>query len=150
MARIYLAARYSRREELCGYREQLSALGHEVTSHWLNGEHQAADDDPGEQAYEFAAEDINDILDSDVIVSFTEEPRTAGASRGGRHVEHGFVLGMNEALRLAQRYLPEEVVIRRVIVVGHRENVFHWLPEIDFFETWPEALAALAAPALVD
>lgn len=44
--RIYLAGRYSRRLELCGYREQLRALGHVVDAVWLNGEHQV--DDAGE------------------------------------------------------------------------------------------------------
>ncbi|HZZ79637.1 MAG TPA: hypothetical protein VFE62_14045 [Gemmataceae bacterium] len=40
---IYLAARYSRRVELCGYREQLRAMGHTVDAVWLNGEHQISD-----------------------------------------------------------------------------------------------------------
>ena len=38
--KIYLAARYSRREELCGYRSELEAIGHTVTSRWLNGKPQ--------------------------------------------------------------------------------------------------------------
>lgn len=38
--RIYLASRYSRREELCGYRSQLQAIGYDVQARWLNGEHQ--------------------------------------------------------------------------------------------------------------
>lgn len=37
---FYLAARYSRREELCGYRSQLENDGHTVTGRWLNGSHQ--------------------------------------------------------------------------------------------------------------
>lgn len=40
---IYLAARYSRRLELCGYREQLRAAGHKVQAVWLDGEHQISD-----------------------------------------------------------------------------------------------------------
>lgn len=36
--RIYLAARYSRREELLGYRADLEAAGHIVTSRWLAGD----------------------------------------------------------------------------------------------------------------
>jgi len=41
--KIYLASRYSRREELCGYRTQLESMGVEVTSRWLNGAHQISD-----------------------------------------------------------------------------------------------------------
>lgn len=33
--RIYLAARYSRREELLGYRDDLHAAGHVVTARWV-------------------------------------------------------------------------------------------------------------------
>jgi len=35
--KVYLAARYSRGPELVGYRSELRAAGHVVTSRWLNG-----------------------------------------------------------------------------------------------------------------
>lgn len=38
--KIYLAARYTRREELCAYRAELEQAGFTVTSRWLNGDHQ--------------------------------------------------------------------------------------------------------------
>jgi hypothetical protein len=141
--RIYLAARYSRRLELCEYRAQLQAIGHEVTSRWLNGAHQVyLDGEPlgpeqealiesGGAAPElrgrFAAEDWNDLTSADLVINFTEPPRSK-ASRGGRHVEFGAALAL-------------EI---RCIVVGPRENVFHCLPEVAWFETWPEAFAALS------
>ena len=84
--KVYLAARYSRREELCGYREQLVAMGHEVTSRWLNGEHQALDEELVTRpslAMRFALDDLEDIEASRMLVAFTESPRT-GATRGGR------------------------------------------------------------------
>jgi hypothetical protein len=34
--RYHLAARYARRVELCGYREQLLSIGDTVTSRWLD------------------------------------------------------------------------------------------------------------------
>lgn len=147
MSNIYLAARYSRREELCAYREQISALGHSVTSRWLNGSHQISDagtpiGDRGETLVEgdaggaseeaerlramFATEDVSDVVSADVVISFTEPPRSS-ASRGGRHVEHGIALALRKML----------------IVVGYRENIFHWLPQVQFFETWDEALIYL-------
>jgi hypothetical protein len=148
--KIYLAARYSRREELCGYREQLQALGHDVQARWLNGGHQLSDTgipigENGEALVEgdgdestnaqaglrsaelrtkFAIDDWEDVNAAECVISFTEPPRSK-ANRGGRHVEYGIALA-NKA---------------RVIVVGYRENIFHWLPVVEFCPTWDDALA---------
>ena len=132
--KIYLAARYTRREELLRYREDLVEIGHEVTSRWLDGNHhwdsskQALADQlewgtVAPEASVFAIEDVEDILAASRLVSFTEPSRAVGATRGGRHVEFGY--------GLAQRMT--------MLVVGHRENVFHALPIVQFFPTWPEA-----------
>lgn len=142
---VYLAARYSRRLELCGYRAQLQALGYEIPARWLNGGHQLANDgtpigETGEALVEsdsdeaaslrakFALDDFEDVRSSDIIIAFTEEPRS-GNSRGGRHVELGIALGEG---------IP-------VMIVGPRENVFCWLPHVRHFDTWPGCLAVLTA-----
>lgn len=136
--RIYLAARYSRREEMCVYRTSLEAMGHTVTSRWLNGAHQIDDTgvpigDHGEHRIEcdgsadvrgadlrlkFAQEDVDDVVAADAVISFTEKPRSTG-NRGGRHVEFGIALALG----------------KRLLVVGHRENLFHWLGSVEFFES---------------
>ncbi len=148
--RIYLAARYSRRAELCGYRHELELIGHTVQAVWLDGKHQISDTgtpigDAGESLVEdddgsthvraaalrskFAKDDFRDVLSCDLLISFTEPPRSdGGRSRGGRHVEFGIALGM----------------MKRVWVVGYRENIFHWLEDVRFFETWEKALEQLA------
>ena len=59
----------------------------------------------------------------------TSHAQTAAAA--GHHVEFGYALAQG----------------KRIILVGHRENVFNYLPEIEFVETWPQALDALG-PAL--
>jgi hypothetical protein len=154
--RIYLAGRYTRREELCGYRAQLEAAGHSVQARWLNGEHQIADDGKplgkcGEALVEgplrsgealaehgqseravslrtsFAIDDWEDVTGADCVISFTEPPRSK-AGRGGRHVEFGIALGRG----------------KRVVVVGYRENIFHWMPGVEFCATWQEAFNALS------
>jgi hypothetical protein len=129
--KVYLAARYSRRVELLDYAIDLSMIGHSVTSRWLAGNHQI--DDAGlsteaeaEERTRFAEEDLADLLAADCCISFTEPPRSTN-SRGGRHVEHGIALGRG----------------MRVIVVGPRENVFHCLPRVEHFASWPEAVAEL-------
>lgn len=128
--KIYLAARYSRFPELQAYRDDLRTAGHVVTSRWIEGTHQAKDLTATiDEARTFAVDDIADLAEADCIISFTECPRS-GNSRGGRHVEHGLALAWN----------------KKIIVVGYRENVFHCLRVVEFFETWPAALAALDQP----
>lgn len=156
MKKIYLASRYSRREELCVYREQLRQLGYTVQARWLDGEHQLANDgtpigENGEALVEgtlrsgerlseneqseraaklrakFATDDWEDVNAAEIVISFTEPPRST-ANRGGRHVEFGIGLAKGT----------------RSIVIGHRENIFHWLPQVEFFATWEEAKSELA------
>lgn len=137
---IYLAARYTRRLELCGYRAQLQALGHQVPARWLNGGHQLDNNgrplgENGELMFEtgapevdhfrwrFAQDDFEDVSAADLLVAFTEEPRS-GNSRGGRHVELGIALGQGKP----------------VAVVGPRENVFCWLPRVSHYPDFPTFL----------
>ena len=147
--RIYLAARYSRREELCGYRDQLQQLGHTVRAVWLDGKHQISDSgepigDQGEALVEgddgsasersaklrakFAYEDFRDVILCELFISFTEQPRS-GFSRGGRHVELGIAMG----------------TMKRIWIVGPRENLFCWHEDVRQFDTWDDCLLALAS-----
>lgn len=142
--KIYLAARYSRRLELCEYREQLRAMGHTVQACWLDGEHQISDTgtpigEHGEALVEgddgstteraaalrqkFAQDDYRDVLVCQLLIAFTEPPRS-NASRGGRHVELGLALGM----------------LKRVWIVGPRENIFCWLEEVWQFDAFADVL----------
>lgn len=124
--KVYLASRYSRHPEMQGYRDELAELGIEVTSRWINGGHEwvsVPDEEmPVSVGEDFAREDLLDLIQADVVVNFTEPPK-ANPSRGGRHVEFGYALGQGID----------------VLVVGHRENVFHCLLEVAFVETWEEA-----------
>jgi len=143
---VYLAARYSRREEICEYRSQLQEMGYTVQARWLNGGHQISNNgtpigENGESLVEdgstnvaaselrgkFAQDDWEDVTNAELVINFTETPRS-NHSRGGRHVEFGIALARGA----------------RVIVVGHRENIFHWLPSVEFHETWESAKSILA------
>ncbi len=149
MSTVYLAARYSRRLELCGYRAELEALGYSIPARWLNGSHQLDNNgvpigEDGEALVEqhdahgsaqapaplrekFALDDFDDVMAADILVAFTEVPRTSN-SRGGRHVELGIALGAG---------IP-------VMIVGPRENVFCHLPHVRHFETWKECRDTLS------
>lgn len=112
--RIYLAARYSRRQELQGYAATLREMGHVVTSRWLlPGEHEGEADPDTELGVDrmarYAFEDLLDVDDSDTVVVFTEQRGIY--SSGGRHVEFGYAIARNKS----------------IIIVGPIENVFHAL-----------------------
>ena len=137
---IYLAARYSRLAELQDYASNLRAIGYEVNARWLLGDHQAHEGADKVEAATvsvpiegraFAMEDYADVLVADMLIAFSEEPRSDLATRGGRHVEFGLALAWD----------------KQIIVVGPRENVFHTLPRVRHFWRWPEALEALAREA---
>lgn len=133
--KIYLAARYSRFQEMQGYRTQLEARGYEVTSRWINGDHQVDNDALAEarnaERIRFATEDRADLMAASVVIAFTEEPRKT-TTRGGRHVEAGIALATG----------------KRLIVNGWRENVFYCLPEVEFVAgDFAEVLQALDRPA---
>ena len=133
--KIYLAARYSRMEELRGYADELVAAGHVVTSRWINGGNgipETADVDMESQR--FALEDYRDLSAADTVISWTEPPRVESTARGGRHVEFGLALAMG----------------KRLLVVGPRENLFHTMPNVHQFDEWgPAVFAALYESAWV-
>lgn len=115
--KIYLASRYSRRQELVAVRDFIQRLGFVVTSRWLDtawtsrpGGSSAA---PPEYRDKYALIDLEDVAEADIVVSFTEPPEQAGG-RGGRHVEFGYGLALNKLM----------------IVVGPRENLFHEHSEV--------------------
>lgn len=135
MSKVYLAARYSRNEEMRCVRVVLMALGYEVTSRWIDcheGKYPGSftcerlNDDPGYCAA-IGRNDVEDLAAADTVVSFTSP---VGGGKGGRHVEFGLALGLGKQL----------------IIVGPRENVFHTLPQVQWYPDWPRLVAALVPP----
>jgi hypothetical protein len=122
--KVYLIGRYSRREELLGYAEQLKARGFRVTSRWLEGHHELGPDGRSRGAPvgirgEFAREDLDDLRAADWAIAFTEPPEPH-PGRGGRHVEFGAALAWGKLC----------------FVVGPLENVFCCLAGVNHCETW--------------
>jgi len=141
--RIYLAARYSRRQELSEYATQLRDLGHIVTSTWIDGHHEASSPHgpraeqlaDGAERRGWALEDWADLARSDALICFTEQagPTVLYARvSGGRHVELGIALAWE----------------LDVMIVGPRENLYHWLPEVMAYPTWDDALRSIACTGL--
>ena len=69
---IYLAGRWSRRDELAGYARRLYAAGHWVTSRWLFEDHGPDGTDDNAR---YAVEDREDVIQADCILSFTEDAK---------------------------------------------------------------------------
>jgi len=120
---IYLCARYARHEEMNSYASQLRELGYNVRAEWITGAHHDTN------SAMCALIDLREVSEADIVISFTEGTGpVVGRGRGGRHVEFGAAVATG----------------KRCIVVGFQENVFHYLPQVEFFETWGECLAALS------
>lgn len=126
---VYLAARWGRQSELREARKLLADAGIGVTSSWLdvvsrnNG---AGEDD--EERMRAALLDVRDVTRADAFVAFSEPPENTHG-RGGRHVEFGLARGLGKP----------------IIVVGPRENVFHWLPGVIHVTNVGELLKALGS-----
>lgn len=123
--KIYLAARYSRHLQMQAFAAELKALGHEVTSRWIWGNHQISDRELNFDKAEveakkirFGQEDTEDIEAADAVINFTEIPRTT-KTRGGRHYEMGYAAHAGKIL----------------YVVGPKENIFHCMPGVIRFDT---------------
>jgi len=129
--KIYLAGRYGRRDELREVRTKLQALGNEVTSSWLDTDWKVTGGGssvaPPEERQKMALKDVEDIFAADCCISFTEDPDSTSGRRGGRHIEMGMAY---QAGKIS-------------IIVGHRENAFHHLPSIVFYQTTEEMLKAI-------
>jgi hypothetical protein len=116
MTAIYLAAAYGRRDEMVITAERLIAAGHTITSRWIYGDHEVppagiAVDSPEHLAWA-AVEDIRHVEEAACIVSVTGGETRA---RGGRHAEFGMGVGLG----------------KRLILLGDREHVFHFLPQVE-------------------
>lgn len=125
--KVYLAAPYSQKEQIKTYAEELRSVGIEVTSSWLDEPHKPTtgpDDLTYEDNQRYAVRDVQDVVAAEVLVFFTDPTKTI--VRGGRHVEFGIAIGVG-----LYRALP-------IFVVGGRENIFHYLPQVHHFDTWSD------------
>ena len=118
--KIYLAASYTRRIEMCAYRDALEEDGHIITSEWITGIHEQT---PWTEAT-YSQHDLQCIREADVFIGFTEEEDVPIIKkRGGRHVEFGYAF--------AHRKI--------IFIVGPRENAFYYLHSVFRFDTFKAA-----------
>jgi nucleoside 2-deoxyribosyltransferase len=120
--KIYLAGSWSRKHELQGYRKVLERLGFTVTSRWLDeedGPHSVYTPDNHYYHQLNAQRDISDISRSDLVICFTSTDPTVPVIGGGRHYEMGYA----------------DALWKKLIYVGAREHVFHYLFDATVLDT---------------
>lgn len=125
--KVYIAARYSRKEEMKEQVAKLQDNGFEVTSTWMTETHdgsvQLADISPV-ALLSYARRDLKEVDDADVLLFYSESDQSYNR-RGGRHVEYGYALAKDKL----------------IIVVGPYENIFHYA--VHHFKTTEAAIAWL-------
>lgn len=143
--KVYIASWFASKNKIRKKAEELRKHGIEVTSRWIN------ETIPGNATVASVSEDylretaiidIEDILAADTVVLITPTkkdyktiPKPSWA-RGGRVFESGFQYG----LMLASRFRKG----RRLVIVGPKENVFHWLSEVEHFPDWKSFVRSIA------
>lgn len=117
--KIYISARFGRREEAEALAVQLQGMGHTITSHWLwQTKPEMAYGEGPDAVAEFATRDIAEVLDADTLVALSE-PENNPWGRGGRHVEFGVAIAFDKQL----------------MVIGPLENLFHYMHHVLNFTT---------------
>lgn len=128
--RVYLSARFERQNEMRLYAEQLRAEGIEVLSAWHDIDSPSSDGFSGiapERLAWLAMLDLQQLAESNTLVSFSDRQSGSPDPRGGKHVEAGVALGLG----------------KRLLLVGDAENCFHHLPDVERFPAWPECMARI-------
>lgn len=122
--KIYLAARYGRKDEIRHVAELLKQRGHFITSSWVEEPYPPSvklSELPPAVLSQIAKNDIEEILNSEALIFFAEDPEES-FPRGGRHVEFGIALSHD---------IP-------CFVVGPKETIFTYLcPCFDRIEDLP-------------
>lgn len=117
--RFYLSSRYGRRDEMRVISRHLELAGHIPVCRWIASNHDVNSFDgiylSAKQRRQIAVDDLQDVTACDWLIAFSEL-ECSPYGRGGRHVEFGYAM----ALR------------KRMIVVGHLENVFHCTHDVEF------------------
>jgi len=122
--KIYIAAKFARREDMRPMRDAIWSAGHEVVSTWLDEVKRPEAMESGTFKKKLALKDVTEVSSADLLILDTHFP----SETGGKEVEFGIVLGKFQT--------------KLIWIVGPKRNVFHELAD-RVFETWAEAIDAL-------
>lgn len=88
----------------------LVEAGHEITSRWIKQPFHPVEHHTGSEREVIAILDFEDVCRADVLVLIASDDK----GPGGKFVEAGIAIGRN----------------KQVIVLGRRENMLMWLPQV--------------------
>jgi hypothetical protein len=141
--KVYIASNFADKDRVKERGEELKALGIECTSRWASesAPHNCKiTDKPAQYMRETAVYDVEDILASDKLVMTVPTPEQLmdmtphQMSRGGRTFESGLMYGLILAEFLGG--IPSDCA-RELIIMGDKENVFHFLDGTDTASKYP-------------
>ncbi|KKL74752.1 hypothetical protein LCGC14_2061740 [marine sediment metagenome] len=124
MMKVYLAAKFERREELRPIRDKLWSMGHEVVSTWIDEVKKPGGMTSDQFKRKLAVKDLAQIESADLFILDT----FVISESGGKEVEFGLALGQFQGIL--------------VYIVGPACNVFHQLCDRRF-ENWDDCLTSL-------
>lgn len=125
--KVYLAAAFSRKQNVANIADLLERFGVIFTSRWYR--HESADFSQMTEAQimdrktDYAIMDLREVDQCDVLVVLSEPVGSTYLS-GGRHVEFGYALSAG----------------KRVVVIGADENIFHHHPGVHRFNDFEDFL----------
>jgi len=122
--KIYIAAKFARREDMRPMRDMIWGVGHEVVSTWLDEVKRPDGMDSVTFKKKLAIKDLAEVISADLLILDTYNP----SETGGKEVEFGIALGRFQT--------------KLMWIVGPKRNVFHELAD-RVFDTWAQAIDAL-------
>ena len=135
--KVYLASPLEDREEMLILRSMLEMRGVICTSTWLtpadgNDSNMASLQNKFHECRCRAIKDVEDILEADVFILNKPKAKHKVPTTGGHHVELGICIGTGKP----------------IILYGDRENVFHYLPQVQLAETFDDLCKLLNVETL--
>jgi hypothetical protein len=142
--KLYIASWFGNKTKLKKKVKLLNRNGIEVTSRWLDenvAQTAGIKDVTMNHLVTTSIIDIEDIDAADAVVLVTPKKkdlkgvRKAAWARGGRHFETGYQYA------LIKHLYPD----KRLIILGDKENVFHYLPEVEHVKSWKGLVESLVS-----
>lgn len=122
--KIYIAAKFARREDMRPFKDQIWNAGHEIVSSWLDEVKRPEGMDSETFKKKLAIKDLVEVISADLLILDTFFP----SETGGKEVEFGIALGRFQT--------------KMIWVVGPKRNVFHELAD-KVFDNWADAIGTL-------
>lgn len=124
--KVYIAARFDRKDEVKELQTQLQAAGHTITGDWTVHESIGAHVRKQELARQYAVEDAEAVRSAEIVIVLIEDYKSTGS-----HIELGIAIGAN---------VPEIYLVGNTSV----EHMFYYHPKVKRLADTQALLSLLA------